>query len=206
MRAPGTCPAHRDRGSQHPTTALPDKTLSIHMKLCLAPHHSQAGFDTARYRDSREWWPRCWTGRCAACPGHLHALLLRDGAAEALVLSPLGHRTSHLLLSRMRIVKYSEWDRKALQLTVLHGSLQLSLPEGFSGRMGREEHGGQHGAVLLMVTQRLSHMKNRDVLLTGYAHLQRSIPVADSLLQFLQHSIHGCRAPAQALLALQKFP
>lgn len=64
----------------------------------------------------------------------------------------------------------------------------------------------QCGAVLLMVTHRLSHMKNRDVLLTDCAHLQCSIPVTDSLLQFLQHSIHGCRAPAQALLALQKFP
>lgn len=113
------------------------------MKVCLAPHRSQAGFNTPRYKDSHEWWPHCWTGRCAASPGHLHALLLRDGAVGALVLSPLGHRTSHLLLSRMRRVKYSKRDRKALQLTVLHGAPQLPLPEGFSGRMGHEEHEGQ---------------------------------------------------------------
>lgn len=45
-----------------------------------------------------------------------------------------------------------------------------------------------------------------ETLSTICAHLQSSIPVTDTLLQFLQHGIHGCRALLQALLALQKLP
>lgn len=70
-----------------------------------------------RYKHSHEWWPRCWTGRCAVSPGHFHALSMRDGAVAALVPSSPGHKTSHPLLARVREGDRSEWGSKALQPT-----------------------------------------------------------------------------------------
>lgn len=57
-----------------------------------------------------------------------------------------------------------------------------------------------------MAAQRPSLRENRHHQQTVLTHLQSSIPVADSLLQFLQHGIDSCRALVQALLALQKLP
>lgn len=103
--------------SQHTAAALSSNNQSIDRKVCLAPHHSQAGLRMPRSKHSHEWWPHCWIGHCAASPGHLHAPLLRDGAVAALSPSSPGHKTSHLLLARVRGGDRSEWGSRAPQPT-----------------------------------------------------------------------------------------
>lgn len=54
-KQPRNVPCTQGQRKANTLQLLPSNDQSIYRKLCLAPHHSQAGLHMPRYKDSREW-------------------------------------------------------------------------------------------------------------------------------------------------------